>query len=52
MMSSHPDPVTRAETAKSKAEADGLYKAYTQKPINNKATATKTPVKKAPKKKK
>lgn len=52
MMSSHPDPVLRAETAKSKAEADGLYKKYTQKAINNKATTTKTPVKKAPLKKK
>jgi len=52
MMSSHPDPTVRAETAKARAIADGLYKPYVQKPINNKATATKSPVKKAPKKKK
>lgn len=52
MMSSHPDPTVRAETAKARAEADGLYKPYVQKTISNKATATKTPVKKAPKKKK
>jgi putative metalloprotease len=52
MMSSHPDPVSRAEKAKARAQADGLYKPYVQKPINNKATVTKTPVKKTPKKKK
>jgi len=52
MMSSHPDPVARAEKAKARAQADGLYKPYVQKPINNKATVTKTPVKKTPKKKK
>ena len=52
MMSNHPDSKDRAETAKARAQADGLYKPYVQKPINNKATATKTPVKKAPKKKK
>ena len=53
MMSSHPDPKVRAETAKEHAQADGLYKPYTQQTINNKATATKTPAKKAaPKKKK
>jgi len=28
MMSTHPDPQSRAENAKSKAEADGLYKPY------------------------
>lgn len=49
MLSSHPDPKERAEMSKQKAIADGLYKAYTQKPINNKAIAT--PVKKAPVKK-
>jgi putative metalloprotease len=52
MMSSHPDPKNRAETAKQKAIADGLYKIYIQKPINNKAVLTKTPVKKATHKKK
>lgn len=50
MMSSHPDPNNRAETAKNRAIADGLYKAYVQKPINNKATTT--PVKKTTTKKK
>lgn len=52
MMSSHPDPKDRAEKAKNRATADGLYKAYAQKPINNKAVAVKTPAKKTPKKKK
>jgi putative metalloprotease len=52
MMSSHPDPTVRAETAKARAQADGLYKVYVQKPINNKAQVAKTPVKKTPKKKK
>ncbi len=52
MMSSHPDPKVRAETAKERAQADGLYKPYTQQTINNKATATKTPAKKAAPKKK
>lgn len=52
MMSSHPDSNERAANAKARATADGLYKPYTQLPINNKATATKTPTKKAPKKKK
>lgn len=50
MMSSHPDPKLRAETAKGRAEADGLYKPYVQQAISNKPT--KTPVKKATKKKK
>ena len=50
MMSSHPDPKDRAEIAKQKAVADGLYKAYVQKPINNKAVTT--PTKKAATKKK
>lgn len=54
MMSSHPDPSSRAELAKNKAMADGLYKAYVQKPINNKATTTtkKSTTKKTVKKKK
>lgn len=47
MMSSHPEPKSRAETAKQKAIADGLYKVYVQKPINNKVvTAKKTTTKK------
>ena len=47
MMSSHPDPKDRADKAKAKAEADGLYKVYVQKPIVNKAVvATKKVVKK------
>ena len=53
MLSSHPDPKVRAETAKERAQADGLYKAYVQLAINNKGTAPKTTPKKAtPKKKK
>ena len=52
MMSSHPDPKDRAETAKQRAIADGLYKAYVQKPINNKVVVTKTTTKKATTKKK
>ena len=53
MMSSHPDPKTRAETAKKKAISDGLYAVYVQKPINNKVVvATKTTTKKATTKKK
>lgn len=52
MMSSHPDPTVRAETAKARAEADGLFKPYVQITISNKTTVTKNPVKKAPKKKK
>ena len=35
MMSSHPDSQLRADTAKARAEKDGLYKAYVQKPIIN-----------------
>jgi len=45
MMSSHPDSKLRADNAKARAEKDGLYKAYVQKPIVNtlpKATTTKT----------
>lgn len=52
MMSSHPDPKDRAETAKQRAIAEGLYKAYVQKPINNKVVVTKTTTKKATTKKK
>jgi putative metalloprotease len=52
MMSSHPDPKDRAENAKKRATKDGLYKAYTQKTINNKATVTKAPAKKKVVKKK
>ncbi len=46
MMSSHPDPKDRAEKAKSRAIADGLYKPYVQMKISNKATTTKKVVKK------
>jgi putative metalloprotease len=49
MVSSHPNSKDRAEKAKKKAEKDGLYKAYVQKPIVN--TAAKT-TKKTNKKKK
>ncbi|WP_333599526.1 M48 family metalloprotease [Flavobacterium sp.] len=49
MLSSHPDPKDRADKAKAKATADGLYKPYVQMKISNKAT---TPAKKTPKKKK
>jgi putative metalloprotease len=52
MMSSHPDPKDRAEKAKARAEKDGLYKAYVQKPINNKVVITKTTTKKTTTKKK
>jgi putative metalloprotease len=45
MMSSHPDSKERAQNAKSRAEADGLYKAYVKQ-------VAKAPVKKATKKKK
>jgi metalloprotease len=48
MMSSHPDPKERAEIAKGRAEADGLYKAYVKQTSKSVAKATKT----APKKKK
>lgn len=40
MMSSHPDPIQRAENSKQRAIADGLYKVYLQKPINNKVVTT------------
>ena len=51
MVSSHPEPKNRAEIAKGRAQADGLYKPYVAKPINNKATTTKVTAKKATKKK-
>ena len=35
MMSSHPDSKLRADNAKARAEKDGLYKLYVQKPIVN-----------------
>lgn len=47
MLSSHPDPGDRAEIAKKRAEADGLYKPY----VKQTAAATKKPTKKAPAKK-
>ncbi len=46
MMSSHPDPQDRADKAKTKATADGLYKPYVQQKISNKAVAPKKPTKK------
>lgn len=46
MMSSHPNPKDRADKAKAKAENDGLYKIYVQKPIINKVVLTKKVVKK------
>ena len=49
MMSSHPDPQERAEKAKARATADGLYKPYVQLKFSNKAT---TASKKTTKKKK
>lgn len=51
MVSSHPEPKNRAEIAKGRAQADGLYKPYVAKPINNKVPATKAAPKKATKKK-
>ena len=51
MVSSHPEPKNRAEIAKGRAQADGLYKPYVAKPINNKAPAIKAAPKKATKKK-
>ncbi|PJJ11057.1 putative metalloprotease [Flavobacterium sp. 1] len=53
MMSSHPDSQLRADNAKARAENDGLYKAYVQKPIVNtlpKKTAAVTKKKTAKKK--
>jgi putative metalloprotease len=51
MMSSHPDPKDRADKARARATADGLYKPYVQLPISNKVV-TSSPSKKAPTKKK
>jgi metalloprotease len=48
MMSSHPEAKDRAEKAKARAEADGLYKPY----VKITKPAPKTPVKKVVKKKK
>jgi putative metalloprotease len=42
MMSSHPDPKDRADKAKARATADGLYKPYVQMKISNKVTTTTT----------
>lgn len=49
MMSSHPDSKERAENAKKRAEADGLYKLYVKQTSK---TTKKTSTKKTPKKKK
>ncbi|HEX8576956.1 MAG TPA: M48 family metalloprotease [Flavobacterium sp.] len=46
MMSSHPDSKDRAAKAKKRAEKDGLYKAYVQKPIVNTAAKTTKKTKK------
>ena len=46
MMSSHPNSKDRAEKAKKRAEKDGLYKAYVQKPIVNTTKTTKKSTKK------
>jgi putative metalloprotease len=53
MMSSHPDPKTRAENAKLRAEKEGVYKLYVQKmPVvaKPKAIPAKKPTKKPTKK--
>lgn len=53
MMSSHPDPKSRAENAKARAQKEGLYKLYVQKmpgAAKPKATPTKKPTKKPIKK--
>ncbi|WP_162127011.1 M48 family metalloprotease [Flavobacterium phycosphaerae] len=42
MMSSHPDPQDRADKARARATADGLYKSYVQMKFSNKATTTTT----------
>jgi len=47
MMSSHPDSNLRADTAKARAEKDGVYKAYTKKPIVNGALPVKKTTTKA-----
>jgi putative metalloprotease len=46
MMSSHPNSKDRAEKAKKRAEKDGLYKPYVQKPIVNTAAKTTKKTKK------
>ncbi len=51
MMSNHPDSKERADIARGRAQADGIYKPYVAKAINNKTTSTKVPAKKATKKK-
>lgn len=51
MLSSHPDPNSRAQKARERAIADNRYKAYVQKPINNKAPVVKKPTTKRPTKK-
>lgn len=51
MMSSHPDPKSRADKAKAKATTDGLYKPYVQLAISNKVPVV-APKKVTPKKKK
>ena len=51
MMSNHPDSKERADIARERAKADGIYKPYVAKAINNKTTSTKVPAKKATKKK-
>lgn len=53
MMSSHPDSRERADDARKKAEADGLYKPYVKiKAVAAKPTKGKTPAKTTTKKKK
>ncbi|TRX39194.1 M48 family metalloprotease [Flavobacterium restrictum] len=52
MMSSHPDSKQRAEDAKQRAIADGLYQPYVQKKEVPVAPSTKKPVTKKKKKKK
>ena len=55
MMSSHPDSKQRADDAKSRAEKDGMYKAYVQQKIVNTVpakTTKKTTTKKTTTKKK
>lgn len=51
MMSNHPDSKERADIARERAKADGIYKPYVAKAINNKSTSTIVPAKKATKKK-
>lgn len=51
MLKSHPEPKDRAQKARDRAIAEGIYKAYIQKPFSNKAPV-KTTKKKTTKKKK